>query len=46
MSVGQSVPRLEGHAKVNTYHLTLFARFVERLRSTALLPVAGRPFEL
>jgi hypothetical protein len=25
---------IEAHATVNTYHLTLFARFLERLRST------------
>ena len=31
---GNRPPAIEGHAKVNTYHLTLFARFIERLRST------------
>jgi hypothetical protein len=31
---GNRPPAIEGHAKVNTYHLTLFARFVERLRAT------------
>jgi hypothetical protein len=31
---GNRQPAIEGHAKVNTYHLTLFARFIERLRST------------
>ncbi len=31
---GNRPPAIEGHAKVNTYHLTLFARFIERLRAT------------
>jgi Protein of unknown function (DUF1552) len=31
---GNRPPAIEGHAKVNTYHLTLFAKFIERLRST------------
>jgi hypothetical protein len=31
---GNRPQALEAHAKVNTYHLTLFAKFVERLRST------------
>ena len=31
---GNRPPAIEAHAKVNTYHLTLFAKFIERLRST------------
>ena len=31
---GNRPPAIEAHAKVNTYHLMLFAKFVERLRST------------
>ena len=31
---GNRPPAIEGHAKVNTYHLMLFAKFIERLRST------------
>jgi len=31
---GNRPQAIEAHAKVNTYHLTLFAKFVERLRST------------
>jgi hypothetical protein len=31
---GNRPPAIEMHAKVNTYHLTLFAEFVERLKST------------
>ena len=31
---GNRPPAIEGHAKVNTYHLTLFAKFIEGLRST------------
>ena len=31
---GNRPPAIEGHAKVNTYHLMLFARFIERLRAT------------
>jgi hypothetical protein len=32
---GNRPPAIEAHATVNTYHVTLFAKFVERLRSTA-----------
>jgi hypothetical protein len=32
---GNRPPAIEAHAKVNTYHLMLFAKFVEQLRSTA-----------
>jgi hypothetical protein len=31
---GNRPPAIEAHAKVNTYHVMLFAKFVERLRST------------
>jgi len=31
---GNRPAAIEAHAKVNTYHLTLFAKFIERLRST------------
>jgi hypothetical protein len=31
---GNRPPAIEAHAKVNTYHLMLFAKFIERLRST------------
>ena len=31
---GNQPPAIEAHAKVNTYHMTLFAKFLERLRST------------
>jgi hypothetical protein len=30
---GNRQPAIEAHATVNTYHVTLFARFIERLRS-------------
>jgi hypothetical protein len=32
---GNRPQSIDAHAKVNTYHLTLFAKFVERLHSTA-----------
>ena len=32
---GNRPAAIEAHAKVNTYHLMLFAKFIERLRSTA-----------
>jgi hypothetical protein len=31
---GNRPPAIEAHAKVNTYHLTLFAKFIERLQTT------------
>jgi Protein of unknown function (DUF1552) len=31
---GNRPAAIEGHAKVNTYHLTLFAKFIERLQET------------
>jgi hypothetical protein len=31
---GNRPAAIEGHAKVNTYHVQLFAQFVDRLRST------------
>jgi hypothetical protein len=31
---GNRAPQIEAHAKVNTYHMTLFAHFLERLRAT------------
>src|SRR5690606_10656029 len=31
---GNRQPAIEAHATVNTYHLSLFAKFVERLRTT------------
>jgi hypothetical protein len=31
---GNRPAAIEGHAKVNTYHLTLFAKFIERLQQT------------
>lgn len=31
---GGKPDKVEGHAKINTYHMQLFARFLERLRST------------
>jgi len=31
---GNRQPAIEMHAKVNTYHVTLFARFIERLHAT------------
>ena len=31
---GNRPPAIEAHATVNTYHLTLFAKFIERLKAT------------
>ena len=31
---GNRAPAIEAHAAVNTYHVTLFAQFIERLKST------------